>query len=49
MHVKSTDQLADLFTKALGGIRVKFVCNKLGAYDMYAPAWGGVLKGSIVT
>ena len=48
VHVKSADQLADLFTKALDGIQVKYICNKLGAYDMYAPA-GGVLKGSIVT
>ena len=38
VNVKSADQLADLFTKALGGIRVKYICNKLGAYDMYAPA-----------
>ena len=38
VYVKSADQLADLFTKALGGIRVKYICNKLGAYDMYAPA-----------
>ena len=38
IHVKSADQLADLCTKALGGIRVKYVCNKLGVYNMYAPA-----------
>ena len=38
VHVKSADQLADLFTKALVGTRVKYICDKLGAYDMYAPA-----------
>ena len=38
VHVKSADQLAHLFTKVLGEIRVKYSCNKLGAYDMYAPA-----------
>ena len=38
VYVKSADQLADLFTKALGEIRVGYICNKLGAYDMYAPA-----------
>ena len=37
VHVKSADQLADLFMKALGGTRVKYICDKLGAYDMYAP------------
>ncbi len=37
-YVKSEDQLADLFTKALGGSKVNSICDKLGAYDMYAPA-----------
>ena len=37
-YVKSEDQLADLLTKALPGSRVRFMCNKLGAYDVYAPA-----------
>ncbi|XP_071927547.1 uncharacterized mitochondrial protein AtMg00810-like isoform X1 [Coffea arabica] len=36
-HVPSVDQLADVFTKSLGGSRVKYICNKLGAYDIYAP------------
>ena len=35
-HVKSEDELADLFTKALTGPRVKYICNKLGTYDIYA-------------
>ena len=36
--VKSEDELADLFTKALTGPRVQYICTKLGAYDIYAPA-----------
>ena len=42
--VNSNDQLADIFTKSLRGPRVKYICNKLGAYNIYAAsAWGGVL------
>jgi len=37
-HVQSNDQLADLFTKALHGTRVRFLCDKLGSYDIYSPA-----------
>ncbi|RVW47857.1 Retrovirus-related Pol polyprotein from transposon RE1 [Vitis vinifera] len=36
--VNSNDQLADIFTKSLRGTRIKYICNKLGAYDVYAPA-----------
>ena len=36
--VNSNDQLADIFTKSLRGPRIKYICNKLGAYDIYAPA-----------
>ncbi|RVW56421.1 Retrovirus-related Pol polyprotein from transposon TNT 1-94 [Vitis vinifera] len=36
--VNSNDQLADIFTKSLRGPRIKYICNKLGAYDVYAPA-----------
>ncbi|RVW84338.1 Retrovirus-related Pol polyprotein from transposon RE2 [Vitis vinifera] len=36
--VNSNDQLADIFTKFLRGPRIKYICNKLGAYDVYAPA-----------
>ena len=36
--VNSNDQLVDIFTKSLRGLRIKYICNKLGAYDMYAPA-----------
>ncbi|RVW53002.1 Retrovirus-related Pol polyprotein from transposon RE1 [Vitis vinifera] len=31
--VNSNDQLADIFTKSLRGPRIKYICNKLGAYD----------------
>ncbi|RVW98206.1 Retrovirus-related Pol polyprotein from transposon RE1 [Vitis vinifera] len=33
--VNSNDQLADIFTKSLRGPRIKYICNKLGAYDKY--------------
>ena len=36
--VNSSDQLANIFTKSLRGPRITFICNKLGAYDLYAPA-----------
>ncbi|RVW63210.1 Retrovirus-related Pol polyprotein from transposon RE1 [Vitis vinifera] len=36
--VNSNDQLADIFTKSLKGPRIKYICNKLGAYNIYAPA-----------
>lgn len=36
--VNSSDQLADILTKALRGPSVNHICNKLGAYDIYAPA-----------
>jgi len=36
--VHSNDQLVDIFTKSLRGPRITYLCNKLGAYDLYAPA-----------
>ena len=36
--VNSSDELADMFTKFLRGLRIKHICNKLGAFDLYAPA-----------
>ena len=36
--VSSSDQLADMFIKSLKGSRVDNICNKLGSYDIYAPA-----------
>nr|KYP74315.1 Copia protein [Cajanus cajan] len=36
--VCSKDQLADIFTKSLRGPRITYICNKLDAYDIYAPA-----------
>ena len=35
--VNSCDQLADIFTKSLQGPRIQYICNKLSAYDLYAP------------
>ena len=43
-HVPSTNQLADLFTTSLGGFRAKYICNKLGAYDIYALTRERVLR-----
>ena len=36
--VKSSDQLADIFTKSLTSPRIDYICNKLGTYDLYALA-----------
>jgi len=36
--VNSCDQLTNTFTKSLRGPRIDFICNKLGTYDLYAPA-----------
>ena len=36
--VNSSDQLTNIFTKSLRGPRIWYICNKLGAYDLYAPA-----------
>ena len=35
--VNSSDQLVDVFTKSLRGPRIKNICNKLGAFDLYTP------------
>ena len=35
--VNSNDQLADIFTKSLRGLRIKYICDKLGSFDLYAP------------
>ena len=35
--VNSSDQLADIFTKSLRGPRIQYICNKLCAYNLYAP------------
>ena len=36
--VNWSDQLADIFTKSHRSQRIQFICNKLGAYNLYAPA-----------
>jgi len=36
--VNSNDQLADIFTKSLRGPKIDYICNKLGTYNLYAPA-----------
>ncbi|GAA0153500.1 hypothetical protein LIER_37687 [Lithospermum erythrorhizon] len=37
-YMKSEDQLGDLFTKALTGIRMDYLCNKLGMINIYDSA-----------
>ena len=34
--VNPNDQLADIFTKSLRGPRIKYIRDKLGAFDLYA-------------
>ena len=36
--VNSNDQLVDIFTKSLRGPKIKYICDKLGAFDLYALA-----------
>ena len=35
--VNLNDQLTYTFTKSLKGPRIKYICNKLRAYNIYAP------------
>ena len=34
--VNSNNQLANIFSKSLRGPRIKYICDKLGAFDLYA-------------
>ena len=36
--VNYNNQLVDIFTKSLRGPGIKYICDKLGAFDLYAPA-----------
>ena len=38
LHVSSTDQLADLFTKALYLSQFRFLLGKIGIHNIYAPS-----------
>ena len=38
IFVNSNDQLANMFTKSLRGPRISYICGKVGAYDICAPA-----------
>jgi hypothetical protein len=37
-HIRTREQLADVFTKALPGSRITYICSKLGMINIYAPA-----------
>ncbi|KAK8957729.1 hypothetical protein KSP39_PZI001285 [Platanthera zijinensis] len=43
-HVPGLEQVADVLTKALSKALFYQCLSKLGAYDLYAPACGGVLE-----
>ena len=38
LRFRNDEQLADIFTKSLRGPRIKYICDKLGAFDLYARA-----------
>ncbi|KAK8951096.1 putative cyclic nucleotide-gated ion channel 19 [Platanthera zijinensis] len=42
-HVPAAQQVADILTKALPRHLYNQFLSKLGAYDLYAPAYGGVI------
>ena len=42
--VSSSDQVPTLFTKSLRGAKMKYICNELCAFDLYALALGRVLR-----
>jgi len=42
-YVRSEDQLGDILTKPLPRASFQRFSNKLSMFDLYAPAWGGVL------
>ena len=46
--VNSNNQLVDIFTKFLRGPGIKYICNKLSAFDLYAPAGKRVLRFSLL-
>ena len=36
-YVKTEEQLGNIFTKALSGDQVSYLCNKFGMINIYAP------------
>ena len=43
----SSHQFVDVFTKSLAGISYDATCTKVGMFDLYAPAGGGVFDSDI--
>ncbi|CAI0377901.1 unnamed protein product [Linum tenue] len=41
-HIRTDDQVADIFTKGVTRYRLKFLLDKLGVFNAYSPACGGV-------
>ena len=46
--VNSNDQLVNIFTKSLRGHRIKYICDKLSAFNLYAPTLERVLRFSLL-
>ena len=46
-HVSTTNQLADIFTKALGRKEFDFFLRKLGICDLHTPNLGGGVLGNM--
>ena len=47
-HVSTEDQLADIFTKALGKRKFLYLLRKLGICDLHAPTLGGGGGGGVL-
>ena len=43
LYTHTTEQLADIFTKALGQRQFQYLLSKLGVMNLHTPTWGGVL------
>ena len=44
LPISTTEQLTDIYTKALSPQSFKNICSKLGLINIYSPACGRVLK-----
>ena len=42
--IPSVKQRADVFTKIVSVDMFESLCNKLDIFNVYAPAWGGMLE-----
>ena len=42
-HLPSLDHLTDIFMKSIIDVSYDCLGSKLGMFDLYSPAWGGVI------